>query len=289
MGLLGNGFRHNLAGRITTATTNIDGCNASVIPASRNLAAFRRNMLVGSATLDSRSSVPDGCRHPVAWLMPQVAGGLSTRNSIIGAGGLALSIQQAREAAALLVGSGGVMSPVVGLVVQVAAVLLGAGGVLPVTPQLIANLAALLTGSGDIDATNSALLDLEALLTGSGDIDPNNTALADLAVIIRGYGDLTPEGLRDAVWQANAASFNDAGTMGEKLNDAGSAANPWTEVIESGYTAAEILRLIAAVAQGSATDLEGAAPVFKSIDGTKNRVTATYAGGTRTVTGRDAT
>lgn len=59
-------------------------------------------------------------------------------------------------------------------------------------------------------------------------------------------------------------------------------------MIESGYTAAEILRLLAAVAQGDATGLESGSPVFKGIDGTTDRVTATYSGGTRTVTGRDA-
>jgi hypothetical protein len=77
--------------------------------------------------------------------------------------------------------------------------------------------------------------------------------------------------------------------LAEKLNDAGSASNPWTEVIESGYTAAEILKLLAAVAQGDASGLEGSSPVFKSIDGLTDRITATYSSGTRTVTGRNAT
>jgi hypothetical protein len=63
----------------------------------------------------------------------------------------------------------------------------------------------------------------------------------------------------------------------------------WGNVIESGYTAAEILRLVAAVSQGNANDLEGANPVFKSINGSKNRIQATYTSGTRTITSRDAT
>jgi hypothetical protein len=81
MGLLGNGFRHNLTGRITVATTALDGCNASTIPASRNLTAMRRNMLQGDAGYSSKASVPDGNRNPVAWVMPSKAGGLSSRNS----------------------------------------------------------------------------------------------------------------------------------------------------------------------------------------------------------------
>lgn len=78
--------------------------------------------------------------------------------------------------------------------------------------------------------------------------------------------------MQDAILQLLAAS------------PSGSA---WDEVIESGYTAGQIMRLLASVAQGDAAGLEGSGPVFKSIDGTKDRVTAAYASGTRTITGRD--
>lgn len=81
MGLLGNGFRHNLTGRITTATTNLDGCNASVIPASRNLTAMRRNMLQGEAGFSPVASMPSGTRNPVAWLLARKPGSISSRNN----------------------------------------------------------------------------------------------------------------------------------------------------------------------------------------------------------------
>jgi hypothetical protein len=100
---------------------------------------------------------------------------------------------------------------------------------------------------------------------------------------------LTPQSVASAVWAATAGDNNNIGTMGEKLNDAGSAANPWTEVIESGFTAAEILRLLASHAAGAATGLEGATPRFKSLDGTKTRIDGTYAAGERGITNLDAT
>jgi hypothetical protein len=40
---------------------------------------------------------------------------------------------------------------------------------------------------------------------------------------------LTPAGIARAVWEALAAASDVPGTMGEKLNAAGSAANPWTD------------------------------------------------------------
>lgn len=58
-------------------------------------------------------------------------------------------------------------------------------------------------------------------------------------------------------------------------------------VVEGDVTLKQAIRLLLAAAQGDATGLEGAAPVFKSLDGTKDRITATYSSGTRTVTARD--
>ena len=92
-----------------------------------------------------------------------------------------------------------------------------------------------------------------------------------------------------AVWDVDLGSHASSGTTGEALSNAGLAGDPWTKVIESGYTAEEILRLLAAVAQGNATGLENGNPVFKSIDGGTDRIEATYVDGVRVVTNRDAT
>lgn len=93
---------------------------------------------------------------------------------------------------------------------------------------------------------------------------------------------LTPTGIASAVWGSTAASYNAAGTMGEKLNGAGSAGNPWTEVIESGLTAAEVLRILAAAMAGS-SQKTGSTIVFKGMDGTTDRITGSFdAEGNRT-------
>ena len=57
--------------------------------------------------------------------------------------------------------------------------------------------------------------------------------------------------------------------------------------VEGGLTLVETLRLLLAVAQGNATQLDGN-PVFRSLDGSKTRIAATLAGGVRTITTRDA-
>ena len=58
--------------------------------------------------------------------------------------------------------------------------------------------------------------------------------------------------------------------------------------IEGGISLKQALRLLLSVAQGNATGLEGGVVQFKSLDGSKTRITGTYSTGTRTITGRDA-
>jgi len=47
---------------------------------------------------------------------------------------------------------------------------------------------------------------------------------------------LSPTGIANAVWNALAEDSNEAGTMGQKLNAAGTAGDPWTADLDS-YTA----------------------------------------------------
>jgi hypothetical protein len=214
---------------------------------------------------NSRASIPDGTRHPVAWVMPRVAGGLSARNTIIGSGSLAATAQSGQNIAATLTGSGGISGPI-GLIVTIAATITGSGGVSSATTQALATLVATLSGTGNITAAAAGLAALQATLTGSGSVTANNTALAQLGATIRGYGDATAEGIRDAVWAAAAAENNAAGTMGQKLNLAGSggvdndalAAAVWAHVTRTltGITNANVQQVNGQNIDGTGTELD---------------------------------
>lgn len=166
--------------------------------------------------------LPLGSTHPVSWALPSAAGVIASRNNITGAGGVTSSMQSGQNLGATLIGSGGVSSAVLGLIVSIAAALSGSGGVSSATTQALATLVATLTGSGGITATAAGLAQLLATLTGSGSVTANNTALMDITANIVGYGEATSQGIRDAVWSAAASEFNGAGTMGAKLNTASS-------------------------------------------------------------------
>ena len=241
-------------------------------------------------TLRGKTAWPNGYRNEYAWSQAPKAGGLASTLHVRGTGSVSDAEAWAvKLAAAAISGSGG-LTATGSLIVQLVAAITGSGTVSDADIKAFLQLAAALTGSGTAAGTATGRGALIAALTGASSMSPTLTGTGAMAadIVVTGTG-LTTANVGEAVWSALASANNSAGTMGEKLNDAGSASNPWTEVIESGYTAAEILRLLAAVAQGDASGLEGSDPVFKSIDGATDRVTATYSGGTRTITGRDAT
>jgi hypothetical protein len=260
--LLGNGFTRYGSLNKQFGGTSISGSNMATVEGYWHRASTRRNMFAGSAAMAGVASVPNGARHPMVWLMPIKAGGLASGGSIVGSGGASGSMQSGYNIDGDLTGSGDVTNAPLGLIVSIAAALIGSGNVSSATAAALASMVASITGSSSVTATAAGLARLGAALVGSGAINANNTQLMSIAASIRGYGDLTPEGIRDSVWAA---------------------------IIESGFSSSDLLKLIAAATQGNATGLESGAPVFKSLDGTKNRVTGTYSTGTRVVTSRDVT
>lgn len=238
------------------------------------------------------SGFPHGYNTSFSWNLPLNDGGLASTNNLNGSGGVSsATLWAVKLAVAALTGSGS-LSATGSLIVQLVAALTGSGTVSAANLKAFLQAVAALTGSGTVSAGNlKGLAALLAALTASGTAGGSTlTGVGELDadLTVTGTG-LTTANVGEAVWSALAASNNDAGTMGEKLNDAGSASNPWTEVIESGYTAAQILKLLAAVAQGDATGLDGSTVVFKSLDGNTDRITATQDGTDRTITNRDVT
>ena len=131
-----------------------------------------------------------------------------------------------------------------------------------------------LSGSGDLDATAFGTAHPSVALTGSGDLDALIRAFGDMSVdiVVTGAG-LSTQSIANAVWAAVASANNDAGTMGEKLNDAGSAGNPWNTLIEAGLTAEQLLRIIAAAVAGASSGAPNGPIIFKGLDGTTDRIT----------------
>jgi hypothetical protein len=221
----------------------------------------------------------------------QMVTGYIIAASLSGAGDLSGDAQAIVGALmiAALSGSGDITQALGFLSAQMTAALAGAG-TLAADIIRAQTMVAELAGTASFTAAASAIGHLNAELVGAGAIlaamYTKNFMSADIVVT----GDvLTASTVAEAVWSAIAANNDTPDTMGEKLNDAGSASNPWTEVIESGFTAGEILKMLSAVMAGKSSGGGGATITFRDLADSKDRIVATVdSNGNRTAITRDA-
>lgn len=255
------------------------------------------------------AALPNGYTPPGCWSMARKSGGIASHNELSGLGDVdAANLAGGRNGTATIAGLGS-LSGVGTLVVSALATLAGTGAVSQATASALAHATATLLGTGSVSAAGFVVTVLSALATLTGTGTVSQAALGALtgatstlsgqgavSAVIQALGNVSAEivvsynpdadAIAAAVWNSIAADFNDAGTMGEKLNDAGSAANPWTEVIEGSLTATQVMRLLLAVAAGRTviTDNgDGTATVaFRDQANTTDRVEATMDGSERT-------
>jgi len=194
---------------------------------------------------DYLSSQPSGYTAPYTFQLPRTAGGLSSRNRILAEGDVtAGNLAGGLNAESDLSGSGTISNAALGLILSAVATLAGTG---TLTADMVGalNAAATLAGEGDIVAALGAISGLVATLTGEATVTPVIAATAGMSADINVTGDvLTTANVAAAVWNALAASFNESGTMGEKLNSASSAGDPWGTLLPGAYgdgTAGKIL------------------------------------------------
>lgn len=209
---------------------------------------------------------------------------ISILASVNGSGSLNGSISGALSAVSVLAGSGDLSGAIKGSVSIISTLT----GTSTLTSAIIGNwnMAVSLAGTSSMTVSIKALAHVLAVLVGNGTIVLNSGAVSgSMSSSISSFSTLSPENLALAVWSAIATQNNTSGSMGEKLNDAGSASNPWTEVIEGTYTAAEVLRLLASVAGGKSTIVDNgngnATITFRDINDTVDRVEADVTNGSR--------
>lgn len=266
-----------------------------------------RNWMVGEHAPDRKSGRPDGTLHPGSWLLPGVAGGMASRNNIAGAGATTFAVTGGVNGQATLAGAGDIMAATAQLVISMVATLAGSGTMAAADLRGYLNAVASLSGSGGVSAAIAALAWAGAAVSGGGTISSATPyATGTLSATIRGYSDLTPEGIRDQVWNATAANYTGAGTMGQKLNSAASggvdynalAAAVWSAatrtltsgaapteaqiaaavhdyIVEAGFSFDEVVRIMAAALAGT-SEKAGSTITFKGLDGATDRIVGSF-------------
>lgn len=241
-------------------------------------------IMANRINFDALASIPSGYPASIAIVLPMFPGAMSSykkaKITINGSAVGALGLNGVASGSISIVGSaiggliaGGVANGVItigGSAVMYATIGSTATGVISVGGT------AAMKAIGHMVAAGSIIIDGTVYETGIGWMQ----ATSDFG------NELSADKLAEAVWNKVAGDVNDPGTMGEKLNDAGSATNPWTEVIESGYTASEILRLLArvAAAKTSVDNLGGglATVTFRDLADTKDALVADMVNADRT-------
>ena len=183
------------------------------------------------------NATPSGYRPPYSWVIAVKDGELASTNNINGEATVSLSMAAGVNGDATLTGAGSITQATGQLVISMVATLAGTGTVAAADLRGYLNAVATLSGSGSLTGPLRALAWLQSAVAGSGTIS-NATpyATGTLAATIRGYSDLTPEGIRDKVWDALLANYQNDGSAGKALSAAGSGGVDYNALANAVWT-----------------------------------------------------
>lgn len=118
--------------------------------------------------------------------------------------------------------------------VQIVSSMSGAATVSPVIKAKWEMLSTI-TGQCTVVGAIKATAHLISTIIGDSDTDFDVLAKAQIAAEITPFTDLSPQGLASAIWNSLADEFNSSGTMGQKINSAASAGDPWITELPGTY------------------------------------------------------
>lgn len=194
-----------------------------------------------------RDSFPTGTNPPYSIVLGAKGALLSSTTYVTGEGEFTItSLAKGLAAQSAITASGDITTANLSLIIQLACDLLGT---CTVSASLVGKLemAAALAGSGSITAALSIVAYCVSEITGNGTVSAGLRGDVDLAADITSSSTLSPESLAAAVWNSIAASFNTAGTMGNKLNSAASAGDPWGTTLPGSYLSTEAGGILAQI------------------------------------------
>ena len=233
-------------------------------------------------SLNPTASTPDGYGART-FVPPIIAGSLSAQKPIANASGdsylLAGGPMEGSGSMSMTLDGG--LSLVVGLEGNAAVVSLTGNG-------LVLKLTIGLNGEGSWSLTGTPSLAMIVPFDGSGSV-ASLTGTSDLRGRLSMQGEwtpfteLSPENLAREVWNALLAQYQTDGTAGKALSLASSggvdlnalASAVWQYIIESGFSAEEMMRVQSAVLAGKVSGAGSGTEVFIGLDGTTDRVTVT--------------
>lgn len=256
MGILGNFSRVNLG------ATRYVGGNALAMTRG-NLSTNRRGLWLNYLRRDGAAAIlplvgkPHGYYPPACWRLPIIAGAMTAASEVV--------IDAMADGA-------------MGMGLQAAATL-------SVDAEAVGGLIAGGVATAVIDVSGSAAVTATVSTTASAIIDVSATAQAGAMAWGVASATLTISGTANPLGLGWCKASTEYGT-GDVLTAEQVAAAVWAQALEAGITAAEFQRIMAAALAGAVSGMGTNAPIFRGLDGTTDRITATTdaAGNRLTVT-----
>jgi hypothetical protein len=208
--------------------TQVSNCRSAFNASGQNRQRYYPETIQG---LPTTTALPEGYLAPHAWMLPYDLGSMTTSNlngsasfSGVGVAGLSGTVTMAGEG--LLTATGGLLA---GLVVTME----GTGDLTAIGGGLIEAIVAM-AGEGILTGAIGATAGLTVEMAGVGTLVANPSGTGEMVLeIYVNESQATVDQIVAAVWSALAAEYNISGTMGNKLNGAGSAGDPWTTDLTS--------------------------------------------------------
>lgn len=247
MALLQNGYRDFSSGvRIFGATASNSAYPYSL---HRKFTSTQRNLTAGEGVTSGLVGIPDGYRGQYAWMQPQKPGALTSRNEIealatvTAAGAMGLNAEATIDGVALLEAVG----------------------------QLVVSAVAAISGTATVSANIVAALAAAASLSASGSVSAAIDALAWAVSAIQGQAstDFTPYATGELTASIDVAASADltAGAIADEILD--------QQMVETGLTVRETLRLCAAALAGKVSIAGSTVTIRNAVADDADRIIST--------------
>lgn len=196
----------------------------------------RRSFYGGEHTVagqTSKASIPSGNRHPIAWTMAPKPGGMASHK--------AAEITLSQDALAVLGLPASGSAEIAFTTTATGGLIVSGSGSASITFDAQGTILSVAAGSGSaiVTLSGSALIGALAGISGQSTVTLTPTAVIAAIGYLSGLStneaEFSPDALARAVWEALAADFNTAGSMGAKLNSASAAGDPWTAELPGTY------------------------------------------------------
>lgn len=220
--------------------TFIGGTQVSNARSAFNMEGQMLQMYYGESEgggLPFTASLDTGTEPPYSWHLAEKGGEMSSTTMTNGTATLTASQQNGINIVSTIAGVGTIDTAGLSLVTSMISAIAGSGtltGAMVGTVQLAATPA----GTGDVVGSVSMLSGLIANLAGSGIIsaDLKGKLFMDAQIYVN-QSEATVQQIVEGVWEALTTDHNNPGTMGEAMNGAGSAGNPWITDLSAYNTA----------------------------------------------------